>query len=320
MSMGSVKAGTAFPTPAEAYDESPLSIKFSFGRITNSFSDATGQYQATFWVTSDALKWQIPATERYAVLLDTWNKEKQEPDPSDDSGAMLVRLPCSATQNQEIAKRITTHPDPVKTGAVDGLINHVAPVRADMTPLPSLLLTPKLSDLRWAQAKAQIRHCNQDTDKPIVGETAKLNKCVNEQIRAFMNKSGSTNSVPTIGDPGKIWAITNDVYADRVATGKTKTGATYTYPYKAAINYGWHGPSANLLAVTPGQKVMQSVGARHDSSHLDYSQSAILIAGWCEVTEPNKPVTFMRTEAVYRSKTLCRLVTHDAIPLTVTSY
>ncbi|NUQ74117.1 MAG: hypothetical protein HUU21_11230 [Polyangiaceae bacterium] len=319
MTSGSAKVGPSFPTLLTAYTARPLSITFDFVRLRSSFTDSTGTYDATFWVTGDALKWEIPDSE--ALLLSEWDKYK-EPDPSDENGKMLCRLPCSAKQNQEIADVITTHPDPIKSGSVGGLINHKAPIRSHMMPEPSLLLTPKLYDLRWAQSKAQIKPCNQDINLPIVGESAKLNKCVNTQIRNVMKAAGTTTTIPNIiGDPGKIWAVTNDVYANREETVTRKNGTTYTYKYKAAVNYGWHGRNLQSQAVTPGQTVIQSVGMRHDATHIDYSQVAVLIAGWCEVTKPGETgPTFMRTEAVYRDQTLCQLITHDAKPLTVTRY
>lgn len=319
MSDGSAKTGPSFPTLLEAYTARPMSITFAFVRLQNSFTDATGTYEATFWVTGDALKWEIPDSE--TLLLDEWNKHL-EPDPSDPNGKMLCRLPCSAKQNQEIANVITTHPDPVNSGAVDGLINHTAEIRPDMKPVPSMLLTPKLYDIRWAKAQAQITPCNQDINKPIVGESAKLNKCVNEQINKFMKKAGTSSTIPNIvADPGKIWAVTNDIYANKEETVTRKDGSTYQYKYKAAVNYGWHGKNQQSQAVTPGQTVIQSVGTRHDAAHIDYSQVAVLIAGWCEVKKPGEAkFSFMRTETVYRDATLCKLVTHDGKALTVTGY
>ncbi|MFT3768221.1 MAG: hypothetical protein QM820_22450 [Minicystis sp.] len=319
MSDGSAKTGLSFPTLLEAYTAEPLGIRFTFVRIQSAFTDATGTYEATFWVTDDALKWEIPESE--ALLLETWGKY-HEPDPSDANGKMLCRLPCSAKQNQEIADVITTHPDPSGSGATDGLVEHAAEIRSDMDPAPSLLLTPRLYDLRWAQADAQISPCPQDISKPMVIESAKLNRCVNQQINKLMESAGATGAMPEIvADPGKIWAVTNDIYADRAETVTRRDGTTYPYRYKVAVNYGWHGKNMPLLAVTPGQTVIQSVGTRHDADHLDYSQVAVLVAGWCEVTRPGESgPTFMRTEDVYRDEILCRLVTHDGRPLTITRY
>jgi hypothetical protein len=304
-------AQPTFPTLVEAFDERPESLSFTFVPVTSSFTDAAGTTTATFWVTGDALKWEVP--EARAALFAAWNQQA-EPDPADAGGLKLCRLPCSATQCQEIADLVTTHPDPDASGALAGLVDHVAALRPDMGIEGSLLLTPRLYDLRWEQAGAQISPCPQDIDRPIVGESARLNRAVNQKIKAVMARDGLSAVPAIVADPGKIWAITGDVYADRVAPGTA-------YHYKCAVNYGWHGHGAPLLAVTPGQTVVQSVGTRHDAAHFDYSQVAVLVAGWCEVTRPGEAApTFLRTEDVYRDPALCRLVTHDGRPLAVTRY
>ena len=64
-------------------------------------------------------------------------------------------MPCKPVDNQQVADLITTHPDPLKTGATTGLINHRAPIREDMKPLGSLLLTPYLYDMRFRERPDQ---------------------------------------------------------------------------------------------------------------------------------------------------------------------
>jgi hypothetical protein len=296
------EATAAFPTLKQAWDAEKLRIVFFFKPISTTFTDASGTFKARFWVTSDAVKWKIPARER--DLLAEWNRFK-EGDPIDQDGDMLCRLPCTARQNQAFANVLKLHPDPRTPGAEDGLINRQAPVRSDMAPEPCLLLTPYLYSIRYQQVSCKIDPIGRDTNKPIVGEAAKHNQYLNQKTTAFMRARNDSYSVPSIGDPGKIWAITNQMYVSRAHNGQP-----------SAINYGWHGPRANLQSVIPGLKCLQSVGTTHDDRHVDYSQVCVLVAGWCEVTEPGQSgPTWVKTESVYTSARLCKLVTPDGAPL-----
>ncbi len=297
----------AFPTLRQIWDRNRLQLVFHFVPIETSFVDAGKTYTGRFWVNADAVKWKIPASE--SALLTQWNRFK-EPDPIDQDGDMLCRLPCTAKQCQALADVLTTHPDPLRSGAEDGLIKRKAPTHSDMRPEPCLLLTPYLYSRRYQQMRCQVNPVGRDTSKPIVGESAKHNQYLNQEIKKFMQARNNPYAVPSLGDPGKIWALHNRMYVSK---------ADNNLP--SAINYGWHGPKSSSQAVVPALKLIQSVGTRHDDAHLDYSQVCVLVSGWCEVTGPgqNEP-QWMRTEAVYRSPTLCRLATHDGEPLSKTRY
>ena len=120
-----------------------------------------------------------------------------------------------------------------------------------------------------------------------------------------MRARNDSYRVPSIGDPGKIWAITNRMYVSRADNGQP-----------SAINYGWHGPNGKLRSAIPGLTCIQSVGTRHDDRHFDYSQVCVLVAGWCEVSEPGQSApTWVKTESVYTTARLCKLVTEDGTPL-----
>lgn len=343
---GSAGNSPAFPTLLEAFGEDKTDNRdfvFDFVRLSTEYTDTErGTYKATFWVTGDALKYRIPKSR--TLLYHVWNQGKPVPDLYDPQGEMLCRLPARAVDQQKVADLITTHPN--GQGATSGLSGHKAPVRPDMKPLGSLLLTPFLYDQRFRErpeqplyGKPQIleiegpevvasrrRHriqtsmFNQDTSKNIVEESAKLHRALNAEINGLFAASG-LNAFPSIvATAGKCWAVTNAIYKpmERLEKGKV-------FKYKAVVNYGWHGPAHKSLAVThtPARpfKIVQSVGTAHDEGHTDYSQMAYLVAGWCEVTEPGAATPkFMETETVYRTLPYCGLATHDAVPLTVVRY
>ena len=218
---------------------------------------------------------------------------------------------------------------------MDGLIGHRADMEPSMKPEPSLLLTPKLSDLHWLQAKrllagdadpnqkragAVLRHCNQDTGKPIVGESAKMCVCISKQLNAWRAKSKRFGLPDLAADDGKIWAISNQIGAKRT----TKEGVEY----RAAVNYGWHVASGFSAASTPGLRVVLPGGGHrsapngtaHDKAHIDYSQVCMLVSGWCEVTSPNQnQPSWRKTRDIYTDPALHHLVTNYG-PLKVTHY
>jgi len=303
-----IESVPSFPTLRQVWNADRRQLVFSFKPITTTFTDGGNTFKGMFWVTSDAVKYKIPASE--TALLAEWNRWKHA-DPIDADGDMLCRLPCTAKQCQALADVLTTHPDPVRSGAEDGLINHTAPIRDDMRPQPCLLLTPYLYSRRYQQVSCKIDPVGRDTNPTImVAEAAKHNQYINQQIEAFMRARGDSYRVPSVGDPGKIWAISNEMYVRRAKNGQP-----------SAINYGWHGPTAGSHAVVPGLKLIQSIGTTHDDTHIDYSQVCVLVSGWCEITEPGDTAPkWMRTEEVYTSRRLCRLVTHDGVPLARTRY
>lgn len=317
-----------FPTLLEAFNENrtdPTSFVFELTSLRVEHTDPQrGTYKAHFWVTSDALKYRI--TQKRPLLYAEWTKDAV-PDIYDPATPqeMLCRLPCSAKENQDIADAITTHPDADAAGAVIGLINHDDKVErpANMRPEGSLLLTPRLFDLRYAAAKMKVFVHPQDINKPTIGESKKLHQELNAEMAQRHAASNATALPNIVADAGKIWAIHNSMYV-----AKTDAGAP------SAINYGWHldpsDPKKSLASKTgpvsqPDKSkpvgIVQAVGTKHDAGHFDYSQLGYLIAGWCQIVEPGatKPKWY-RTEEVYRTAPLCNLVTHDGKPLTRTRY
>jgi len=317
---GSAGLKAHFKTLLEAFTKSrddATQFVFDFTRIKSEYKDPNGKvYTGTFWVTGDALKYRLTRSDD-AILYDTFMPDGAVHDPYDPltpgrlepSPDPLVRLPCTAPDNQAVADVITTHPHPTETHATSGLVNYTAKVLDDMAPASSLLLTPYLCDLRYMQAGLKVGVYNQDVTKT-VESSALLHRKLNEEIAA---KVGDRTSLPNIvADAGKIWAIHSRVYED----AKEENGT----PYKAVINYGWHGPGQVLNAVSNNLKVAQSVGGRHNAKHIDYSQMAYLVAGWCEITSPDRGLEFMLTDRVYQTKPYCNLVVHDGVPLKRTTY
>lgn len=209
------------------------------------------------------------------------------------------RWPCSAAEAQIVASKIKTTPL-VLPGWVDPAVDPMpgkSGSRRD--PAESLLLTPKLMDLRWAKAFA-LGHAIKPHNQNVAGLLAEENDKMNKEVDADLAK---LKGVQWIADPGKIWALSN-----RLSEGKKN-------PDSKAINYGWHWDpklAKPYQAVTPGQFVGQSVGGVHDAYHIDYSQILLLVAGWCLIGTKDAVVAMM-TKDVLASSTFSVLVSHEGV-------
>jgi hypothetical protein len=301
--------GAAYPTlptvnTVVSSGEAVLSFVPIDARVLHGGSAAMPGPQQTlgrFWVTTDAIKWSVPATAE-------WKLWEESDDPL-TAKRRMCRLPCRASDAQVAADRVHRTQRELPD-------HRAAPDSTDAAPC--LLLTPRLYDLRWEQSDIRVDPCAGFINEPLLVGSLKLNKCVNDGVRKALAARSTTRAPRLLGDPGKIWAITNDIGADRTSSSGTR--------YKAAVNYGWHAskgwPGQKYQASTRGQLVAQPLpGTAHSAQHIDYSQVCLLVAGWCEITLPGAPSpVWKRTEDVYRDPTLCKLVTHDGKPLRVTSY
>ena len=223
---------------------------------------------ATFWVFVDAMKDQ----------------------------ATGLRWPTSAAETQMVADRIRVTPQE--------LPEWWGPPSNEA--LPCLLMTDRLSDARWLQAR-QTReivppHPDSTTDL-LLASSMRMNRAVNGSVAGLPNRS------PWVADPGKIWILHRRIWDG--------TGA-------GAVNYGWHvEPTSGPLPYTvsektaiPGCWVVQSAGGRHGPYHLDYSQLLMLCAPWCMVARIGQDRKVpMRTADVCLNPELAGLVTDDALPL-----
>jgi hypothetical protein len=134
---------------------------------------------------------------------------------------------------------------------------------ADMTA--TMLLTPKVLDLIWIEAGKSglrfdpvINHKLPGKSQPtIVADLTPeiVSPLVDEKIENTLG-----NAEGHIASVGKYWVLSN-----RLAY----PGA---YGTATACNYGWHSSSGLYQAVTPGLKVWQSQGTRHNDLHVDPSQ------------------------------------------------
>lgn len=130
------------------------------------------------------------------------------------------------------------------------------------------LLTAKLADMIWLQRQVTLpplpRINTTDTAKMIAHSAS---------IDAELEKRGNPRGL--ICTVGKHWIVDNEI----------KPGM--------AMNYGWHcdsstysGPKeyvASLFKEKDGQygRLVQGRGSKHDPSHVDYSQTVVLVSHHC---------------------------------------
>lgn len=111
--------------------------------------------------------------------------------------------------------------------------------------LGAILPTPRILQLIWEQADVRLKPCTLPADSAMAS-TARMiehSKCVD---------SGIAGRKGLIANVGKYWVLTNRLAEKR----------------NVAANYGWF---------VKGQRPIQTVGMRHDTSHTDYSQVLRLI-------------------------------------------
>jgi hypothetical protein len=133
---------------------------------------------------------------------------------------------------------------------------------ADLTDC--LLLTPRLSDLRWLARNTTLPPFPQAT-ADMTSTAAMVQQ--SHTIEAAL--AGKTRLIATVG---KEWALVN---------------ALGTHPGRAC-NYGWHetAPKTGIPyvpGVTPQTHVIQGIGLEHDASWVDYSQKCVLASRFCVV-------------------------------------
>ena len=123
--------------------------------------------------------------------------------------------------------------------------------------LDAYLLTPHVADWVWRNAP---RRLEPETNGSWQDQTMAHTKWMRFHSDAVLKQLGGSHQL--CADPGKLWVITRKVLAN---------------PGLAA-NYGWHvyrahDPPANAWA----NRVIQSVGHRHNDQHVDYSQTIRLM-------------------------------------------
>lgn len=161
------------------------------------------------------------------------------------------------------------------------------------------LLTPKLLDLIWIEAgKTGVQfNCVVNHNKVIVADLTP--EIVSPLVDAEIAKKGDNGGL--IASVGKYWVLSNGLRSTRL-----------TYGVKNACNYGWYSSLAGSIGVTPGLKVWQTQGFRHNDEHVDPSQVIKLVHRRVFLTRAGTttPVE-MDLHDIFRDKELAPLVNHD---------
>lgn len=174
------------------------------------------------------------------------------------------------------------------------------------------LLTPKLADLAWqARAVTLVPYPLTQTAEDVLRmtlwttaerESALIDQAIGKSVPTLPPASPASPAAsppaPSPGAPGlvqtvgKHWTLDNDLL---------------THPGRAQ-NYGWHfdgasfGGSAWEPAVTAPLRVIQGRGWAHPPSHVDYSQTCVLVWRTCVVDGAQANL-----DAVLQSPTLAAL-------------
>lgn len=158
-----------------------------------------------------------------------------------------VRLSMSATCAQQVADRID-----------------------------AVLPTPRLHDQIYAAADVKLAPITRNdwVQNSSMATTAHMRDQSNAIDAAIGERSG------LVADLGKDWVLVNSLM-------QPTNGCGPGWPPLAvgvvAANYGWEVSSGGDPAVTPGMRVIQSVGRCHGRTHCDYSQVQRLVATTCEL-------------------------------------
>jgi hypothetical protein len=144
-----------------------------------------------------------------------------------------------------------THPDHgrvfdgVRLPATASELNEIAKLTG------SMLMTPLVVDLLWAQADVRLESVvNVRGVIVAVSDIHKVHEAIEREL------AGRTGLIEA---PGKYWVNSN-----RLVGGK--------FGVHQAVNYGWPSRTGNSLGVMGTHRVWQPPGARHDSRHSDPSQ------------------------------------------------
>ncbi len=171
--------------------------------------------------------------------------------------------------------------------------------------LGAMLPTPKVLDLIWQEAGRTGTQFDPVINHRYPGKTVivalmpivDVSKLVDEKIEAAKDVGGVIASV------GKYWVLTNALLGGRFGVAQ-------------ACNYGWHSSGAPYAAVTPGLKVWQSVGSRHNNEHVDPSQVVRLMHREAWLTRPGEEEELVDLHQIAIDPVLAPLISHEG-PLRV---
>jgi hypothetical protein len=161
--------------------------------------------------------------------------------------------------------------DALKVGGVR--VNVSADLQQRIADLLSCsLLTPFLADLAWLRRGATLT----PHTRPITSLTSAMvdhSRLIDEDLAKLGQPSGVVSTV------GKHWVIDDEMLG---------------HPNKTE-NYGWHFPgqsfggsawsaaASSLKEGGHGLRLIQGRGWAHDKSHVDYSQTCVLVSRTCVV-------------------------------------
>jgi len=156
------------------------------------------------------------------------------------------------------------------------------------------LLTPKLADLLFEQRGITLPPMPR---QPVVADT-KTMIAQSQKIDEAIERAGGDDGTSIIQTVGKHWVLVNKL------KGTSK-----------AANYGWHflgnsfgGQKFEPTVSLPGVRVIQGVGTRHDSSHVDYSQNLVLVSNEVDVNGYR-----MRLQDVLQDPEYAKLASHEGV-------
>lgn len=178
--------------------------------------------------------------------------------------------------------------------------------------LCGMLMTPRVIDLIWLQAEIKFDAIvNNGKSPPAFKIVADMDVCsshpdsLHQRIAAAVKAAGGPRDGALVSCVGKYWCLVNELNQGGLLYGD-----------QTACNYGWCSSQASRFGFTPGVKLWQRPGFKHNINQIDPSQTIrvmfrdglLLRAGSSE----EEPID-LRKVAV--DPELCGLLTHDARPL-----
>ncbi len=162
--------------------------------------------------------------------------------------------------------------------------------------LGCFLLTPKIADLIWLQRDVTLYPSPQP-----ISSTTKAMFAHSQRIDAALEKLG--NPTGLLCTVGKHWVL------DNALLSHTGFAENYGWHFEGATYKGIKGEVAVSLAKDDSGRylrVIQGCGWRHGKTHVDYSQTVVLVSSQCEVD--GQP---MALGDVLTSKDLSPLASHN---------
>lgn len=181
--------------------------------------------------------------------------------------------------------------------------------------LNCMICTPKVHDLLWDEAGKE-NGCRFDSVINIHGNIVAISNIhdVHLALEAAIKKAGGDKG-GIVYPPGKFWVLCNALLTGKFSNRKDAKGNPL--PNIQAVNYGWPSSEApaHRTSVTKNCRVWQQPGGEHPDSHLDPSQTVVLMYIWAMLLEGGEAREVdLRDIAV--DPVRCHLISHEG-PLKV---